>query len=251
LDDPKPGGAQPQSRADRLQALKDEQAKPMAEYRKAIESAKTTEEKQAAATEYSQKLVATRAKVAEQALALAQEDPKDDVGFEALKLLMTVADVRSRDKARAMVLEHHLANPNLESIVQTLARQGRGYDVTLLRTLVEKSPAKPVKAMAAYLLAQNVQKETEGPAIKDAEIEVKQAEAIKAFEQLAADYGDVRMASLRGTVGDAARTAIEEIKKSPVGKVTPEIEAEDIDGVTFKLSDYRGKVVLLDFWGHW
>jgi cytochrome oxidase Cu insertion factor (SCO1/SenC/PrrC family) len=36
-----------------------------------------------------------------------------------------------------------------------------------------------------------------------------------------------------------------------VGRVAPEIEGEDIDGVQFKLSDYRGKVVLLDFWGHW
>src|SRR5688500_17930410 len=48
-DDPKPGGGQPQSRADRLKALRDEQAKPVAEYRKELESAKTTEEKQAAA----------------------------------------------------------------------------------------------------------------------------------------------------------------------------------------------------------
>ena len=41
----------------------------------------------------------------------------------------------------------------------------------------------------------------------------------------------------------AARTAI--------GQVAPEIEAEDLDGQPFKLSDYRGKVVMLDFWGHW
>ncbi|MBT7257007.1 MAG: redoxin domain-containing protein [Planctomycetaceae bacterium] len=34
-------------------------------------------------------------------------------------------------------------------------------------------------------------------------------------------------------------------------KVAPEIAAEDIDGVKFKLSDYRGKVVVLDFWGDW
>ena len=31
----------------------------------------------------------------------------------------------------------------------------------------------------------------------------------------------------------------------------PEIAGEDLAGVAFKLSDYRGKVVLLDFWGYW
>ena len=34
-------------------------------------------------------------------------------------------------------------------------------------------------------------------------------------------------------------------------KTAPEIEGEDIEGVAFKLSDYRGKVVMLDFWGDW
>ncbi len=28
----------------------------------------------------------------------------------------------------------------------------------------------------------------------------------------------------------------------------PEIQGIDADGVSFKLSDYRGQVVLLDFW---
>jgi hypothetical protein len=36
-----------------------------------------------------------------------------------------------------------------------------------------------------------------------------------------------------------------------VGKPAPEIEGEDVDGKPMKLSDYRGKVVLLDFWGNW
>ena len=29
------------------------------------------------------------------------------------------------------------------------------------------------------------------------------------------------------------------------------VSGEDLDGKPFKLSEYRGKVVLLDFWGHW
>lgn len=36
-----------------------------------------------------------------------------------------------------------------------------------------------------------------------------------------------------------------------IGQVAPEISGEDIDGVPFQLSDYRGKVVVLDFWGNW
>ena len=36
-----------------------------------------------------------------------------------------------------------------------------------------------------------------------------------------------------------------------VGQQAHEIEGEDADGNYFKLSDYRGKVVMLDFWGDW
>lgn len=36
-----------------------------------------------------------------------------------------------------------------------------------------------------------------------------------------------------------------------VGAAAPEISGEDLDGVLFRLSDYRGQVVLLDFWGNW
>ena len=35
------------------------------------------------------------------------------------------------------------------------------------------------------------------------------------------------------------------------GQMAPEIDGVDLDNVPFKLSDYRGKVVMLDFWGDW
>ena len=35
------------------------------------------------------------------------------------------------------------------------------------------------------------------------------------------------------------------------GKPAPEMEGKDLEGAAFKLSEYRGKVVLLDFWGFW
>ena len=36
-----------------------------------------------------------------------------------------------------------------------------------------------------------------------------------------------------------------------VGQTAPDIEGVDSDGKKFKLSDYRGKVVVLDFWAGW
>lgn len=36
-----------------------------------------------------------------------------------------------------------------------------------------------------------------------------------------------------------------------IGQVAPDFTAIDENGATFKLSDYRGKVVIVDFWGFW
>jgi hypothetical protein len=49
----------------------------------------------------------------------------------------------------------------------------------------------------------------------------------------------------------AENNPVNEAAKLEVGQVAPEINGSDLDGVAFKLSDYRGKVVVLDFWGDW
>ena len=53
------------------------------------------------------------------------------------------------------------------------------------------------------------------------------------------------------TLGEYADRALFEIENLTVGKIAPDIEGEDLDGEPFKLSDYRGKIVMLDFWGDW
>jgi len=75
------------------------------------------------------------------------------------------------------------------------------------------------------------------------------ADAEKRFEEVIASYGDVP--AYRGTLGESAKSQIHEIRDLAVGKTAPEIEGEDVDGKTLKLSEYRGKVVVLDFWGDW
>ena len=53
------------------------------------------------------------------------------------------------------------------------------------------------------------------------------------------------------TFQEAVAGDVFQLERLNIGMQAPEIEGEDLDGVTFKLSDYRGKVVVLDFWGDW
>jgi peroxiredoxin len=48
-----------------------------------------------------------------------------------------------------------------------------------------------------------------------------------------------------------ARAWLDTQAEVAIGKPAPEIEGKDIDGKTFKLSDYRGKVVALVCWASW
>jgi hypothetical protein len=36
-----------------------------------------------------------------------------------------------------------------------------------------------------------------------------------------------------------------------VGALSPEITGIDLAGQRFRLSDYRGRVIVVDFWGDW
>jgi thiol-disulfide isomerase/thioredoxin len=53
------------------------------------------------------------------------------------------------------------------------------------------------------------------------------------------------------TLGQEAEARLDEILNLAVGKPAPEIEGVDVNGKSLKLSDYKGKVVVLVFWGSW
>lgn len=57
-----------------------------------------------------------------------------------------------------------------------------------------------------------------------------------------------RSTSNKPTKSGKAMTASNPVE---IGKLAPEITGIDADGKQFRLSDYRGKVVLLDFWASW
>jgi thiol-disulfide isomerase/thioredoxin len=85
--------------------------------------------------------------------------------------------------------------------------------------------------------------------------------AMAVTSQLAAD--DARLASAKAdldmarklTKDPALAAAIAQTEACPrglaVGDVLPDIAGFDLDGAPFRLCDYRGKVVVLVFWGDW
>jgi hypothetical protein len=76
------------------------------------------------------------------------------------------------------------------------------------------------------------------------------------FERAAKEYGDIvydpsKAGTRRRTIADVAGAELNELRLLSIGKVAPEIEGESVDGTPLKLSDYRGKVVVINFWATW
>ena len=60
-----------------------------------------------------------------------------------------------------------------------------------------------------------------------------------------------RMVARKKTLRQQAEARLDDMLNLAVGKPAPEIEGTDMDGKPLKLSDYKGKVVVLVFWGTW
>src|SRR5262249_1657880 len=108
----------------------------------------------------------------------------------------------------------------------------------LLRVLYTKGKRDDVRGGACLVLAQ---------VLKGSPDEKKRKESEKLFEEAIARYAEGKTA-FDGPVGRKARNELFELRHLSVGKAAPEVEGPDQDGKRFKLSDYKGKVVLLDFW---
>ena len=85
-------------------------------------------------------------------------------------------------------------------------------------------------------------------------------EALKVFENLDKQYPDKssileELARIHEKLGNAARAEEYRKKADPmsklIGKVVPDFSATDLGGKPISLQQFRGKVVLLDFWAVW
>ena len=147
--------------------------------------------------------------------------------------------------------ENYLGRMKPERIAQLCQALALRYSTdevreTLFRTLLEKDSRREVQGLASLTLAQVLKRRLEmTPTAGEATASRVRTESEKLLRRASDQFGDVKLAG-GGTVGDKARLELDD--NLVVGKVPPEIEGQDQDGKTFKLSDYKGKVVLLDFW---
>jgi hypothetical protein len=136
----------------------------------------------------------------------------------------------------------------IAQLCQALSYSTDQVSETLFRVLLEKDSRPEVQGLASLALAQVLKRRLEmTPAGSEATASQVRAESEKLLRRASDQFGNVKLAG-GGTVGDKARLELDDILHLSVGKVAPEIEGQDQDGKRFKLSDYRGKVVLLDFW---
>ncbi len=185
--------------------------------------------------------------------------------------------IRSKDNstelATALLLRDHIRSDKLGVVCERMRYGTRKEYEIFLRRVMKESPHKDVQGLACLSLAQFLNSHSlkfdllkERPGLADRyeallgkayyeELRrkghdgwTKEIETL--LEQADAKYGEVKM-PYGGTVGEQAKAELFAIRHLAVGKHAADIDGKDQDGKPFKLSDYRGKVVLLYFWSEY
>jgi len=210
---------------------------------------------------------------AEQFFALADEHPQDPVAVDAL--LWIVKNLKTRPEAKRaleLLARRHLNSEQLGAGCRQIARTPTVAAELILRACMEKSPHRSVQAEACFYLAMLLEQQAEivaqlkqqpelaeriveyygkeyGEHLTALDKDKLNTQIEQTYERMKDSFADVEVQDT--TMGAFAERALFRIQHLSVGSVAPEIEGKDIDGQRFKLSDYRGKVVMLSFWGHW
>jgi peroxiredoxin len=219
---------------------------------------------------------------AARAIEIARNHPTDPAALEALAYALRwtsssfgAVPNRDRDAALALIRKEYLRSPELSRLLDWLARQRTNAAFDLLAEIAEHSPHRVVQGRAAYQLATCLTEKAEAvrmlrlsPAIlKLPQVQERrdnlerlanedpqplELQAEQWFERVRGQFADITLSEYqREPLGPQAQRSLFALRKLGIGQMAPEIEGEDLDGRRFRLSDYRGKVVVLIFCGNW
>jgi thiol-disulfide isomerase/thioredoxin len=243
-DDAKP------SLAEKIQAIQKELQEAQTPLIKEFQAAKTDKDKDA----IREKAMAMMPKYAEKIVAAVNEHPKDQAALPALMQALQMSQGGPvGDKVADLIATNHADSPMLKQALPSLGSAGPAGE-KLLKTLHEKAADKDTKGVTLYYLAAGKVEAADQPRTGQPLPADKQAAAFKEAEgilkQVAKDYGDVALPR-EGTIAKAVEKQLFFLNNLTVGKVLPDAEVQDLDGKKVKISDYRGKVAVLDIWATW
>ncbi|MGL4551945.1 MAG: TlpA family protein disulfide reductase [Gemmataceae bacterium] len=216
------------------------------------------EGRQAALTKQLEKIQADLERLEERRtddlLALVKKHPADPGVFPALEFLLLDATPHA-GLALELITAHHLDHSRLGRLCLFLieADEGMGSKTeALARGAFHRSPHRDVRALAGLALARLLvaRAETTDRAYVRAKSR-KEAEAV--LTALAGKYDAVPLPAAdvddeRVRLGAVVRPMLFDLQRLAAGSVVPELSGPADDGRPMKLSDERGKVVVLVFW---
>jgi hypothetical protein len=178
---------------------------------------------------------------AQRALEEAEQFHGDDATPLLCQAVLWGAGRSAAKTALGVLQREHLTSSHLGVLLDTgFPSANRSMtpeeSAALLERVIDENKFAPVRAAAMYWRAGQLNGRNASAADKE-----RAARLLEDAEHLAAG-------TLLADRIAAPRFARERLQ---IGMTAPEVEGLDTDGTRFKLSDYRGKVVVLDFWGFW
>lgn len=189
---------------------------------------------------------------AEGFLAFAAEHRQTTWAAKAFGWVVTNVGGAQRTQAIDALLADHMQDEVMASVCAALRGDTSDRIVEATRTLLEKSPHAKVRGQACFALGLQLKRKSESEG-DEFELKILLGEFEELMERVTKEFAALERyeGSGEGTLGLAAEGELFAHRRLQIGMVAPDITGEDIDGTSFKLSDYRGKVVMIDFWGHW
>ena len=202
------------------------------------EKAKVAKEEMPSATKYHEKLT-----------ELINKAPDSDGAKKAIAWWYRIARNRGGGKIVVdLVLKHYAKSKAMSGYVPWLPRHLSADEARRqLTSLIEMNPESTVKASATFQLHELLTQQVAG--LTGEKKEAMEAEIKSLKDSLMTKYVDAAMP--RGAKYSGILAAREFATKLEIGKPVPDIVGADLDGEEFKLSDYRGKVTMISFWGNW
>lgn len=149
-------------------------------------------------------------------------------------------------KAAALLAKHHAVDPSVVQFTQEFVDSGFPWVETLLRAqLTADDLPDEQRPMVHFGLTKYLQAMND---LNPGTVDIDELKSL--LKELETKYGNYAFGD-GPMFADLARMGMFRLEKLAVGNSVPDILGEDIEGVPFKLSDYRGKVVMLSFWASW